>query len=74
MATNQNPSTAITSERFVPTNEILVRTTLCKSTILRLEKAGLFPKRQIIGKRKKGLPESVFTAWLASRAPADTAQ
>ncbi|TXH66679.1 MAG: AlpA family phage regulatory protein [Thiothrix sp.] len=74
MVTNKNPSNATTPERFVPTSEILARTSFCKSTILRLEKAGLFPKRQIIGKRKKGLPESVFIAWLASRAPADTAQ
>lgn len=56
------------------TPEITRRSGLSKSTIIRLEKAGLFPKRQVIGLRKKGLPESVFAAWLASRAPAESAQ
>lgn len=56
------------------TPEITRRSGLSKSTIIRLEKAGLFPKRQVIGLRKKGLPESVFAAWLASRAPTETAQ
>lgn len=73
MSTNQG-NIASSLERITPTSEILIRASMCKSTLIRLEKAGLFPKRQTIGKRKKGLPESVFNAWLASRAPADTAQ
>lgn len=61
-------------DRIVPTSEIVKRANLSRSSIIRLENQGLFPKRQLLGLRKKGLPESVFTAWLASRAPADTAQ
>lgn len=61
-------------DRIVPTSEIVKRANLSRSSIIRLEHQGLFPKRQLLGLRKKGLPESVFTAWLASRAPADKAQ
>lgn len=61
-------------DHIVLTSDIVIRTQLSVATIRRLENAGLFPRRQLIGKRQKGLPESVFAAWLASRAPADTAQ
>ncbi len=61
-------------ERITFTPEIILRSGLSKSTLCRLEKKGLFPTRQAIGLRKKGLPESVFAAWLASRAPAESAQ
>ena len=70
-------NTQITSaqhERITFTSEIILRSGLSKSTLCRLERKGLFPTRQAIKKKKKGLPESVFAAWLASRAPADTAQ
>jgi predicted DNA-binding transcriptional regulator AlpA len=70
-------NTQITSaqhERITYTAEIIRRSGLSKSTICRLERKGVFPIRQAIGLRKKGLPESVFAAWLASRAPAATAR
>lgn len=73
-ASNTQLSTTAQPERITPTAEILSRACMCKSTLIRLENAGLFPRRQLIGKRKKGLLESVFAAWLASRAPTDTAQ
>jgi predicted DNA-binding transcriptional regulator AlpA len=73
-AINTQLSTNIQAEpeRIVSTSEITQRSGLSKSTLCRLERKGLFPKRQAIGLRKKGLPESVFAAWLATRAPADT--
>jgi predicted DNA-binding transcriptional regulator AlpA len=61
-----------TPDRITDTREILTRMNVSSDTLRRLEKKGLFPKRQTIGLRKKGLPESVFAAWLATRAPADT--
>ena len=53
-----------TQDYIAWTPEIVSRSGLSESTIRRLEKKGLFPKRQAIGLRKKGLPESVFTEWL----------
>lgn len=53
-----------TQDYITCTPEIVSRSGLSESTIRRLEKKGLFPKRQTIGLRKKGLPESVFTEWL----------
>ena len=74
MASCNTQFTSAQSERITFTSEIIQRSGLSKSTLCRLERKGLFPIRQAIGLRKKGLPESVFAAWLASRAPADTAQ
>lgn len=74
MAARNTQLTSAQAECITFTSEITRRSGLSKSTIIRLEKTGLFPKRQVIGLRKKGLPESVFAAWLASRAPTDTAQ
>lgn len=74
MASRNTQFTGAQAECIAFTPELTRRSGLSKSTIIRLEKAGLFPKRQLIGLRKKGLPESVFAAWLASRAPAATAR
>lgn len=61
-------------ECIIYTSGIVQQSGLSRSTIIRLERQGLFPRRHTIGLRKKGLPKSVFVAWLASRAPTDTAQ
>ena len=58
-----------TQDYITCTPEIVSRSGLSESTIRRLEKKGLFPKRQTIGLRKKGLPESIFAAWLKSCSP-----
>lgn len=75
MTVLNNSSTATSApERIASTEEIITRMGISTDTLRRLEARGLFPKRQVIGLRKKGLPESVFAAWLASRAPTEPAQ
>lgn len=54
------------------TAAICARLDISRSTLERWERQGLIPKRQQLGLRKKGLLESVLTAWLETRASSST--
>ena len=41
---------------------------LSRSTIFRMEKNGEFPKRQLLGKRKKGYRKEDLRIWVESRS------
>ena len=41
---------------------------LSRSTIFRMEKNGEFPKRQLLGKRKKGYRKDDLLEWVESRS------
>ena len=54
--------------RMLRAKEVLVRTQLSRSTIWRLERAGVFPARRQISCGRVAWVESEVNAWLASRA------
>lgn len=58
----------------ISTNRICTALDIHRSTLERWEKQGLIPPRIKIGKRRRVMLRTTFEAWLASRAPADTAQ
>lgn len=58
----------------IATDGICAALNIHRSTLERWEKQGLIPSRIKIGKRRRVMLRTTFDAWLASRAPADTAQ
>lgn len=58
----------------IATDDICVALNIHRSTLERWEKQGLIPPRIRIGKRRRVMLRTTFDAWLASRAPTDTAQ
>lgn len=57
--------------RFMRLPEVLRVTGLSRSTINRLEKAGLFPHRRAIGPRAVGWPDIEVSDWVESRRQPD---
>lgn len=57
-------------DRFLREIELLKIVNLSRSTVWRLEKAGLFPKRKRIGVRAVGWSREEIQQWLASRPTA----
>lgn len=53
-------------DRFLREIELLKIVNLSRSTVWRLEKAGLFPKRKRIGVRAVGWSREEIQQWLAS--------
>jgi prophage regulatory protein len=49
---------SVSADRIIDLNEVKSRVSLSRSTIRRLELAGLFPRRRKIGRRKVGWLES----------------
>lgn len=58
----------------IATDGICASLNIHRSTLERWEKQGLIPPRIKIGKRRRVMLRTTFDAWLASRAPTDTAQ
>jgi prophage regulatory protein len=61
-------SKAVTSKQIVRAKEITAITSLHRTTIERMEKAGLFPKRFRLGARSVGWLKHDIDAWIESRA------
>lgn len=53
--------------RLIRTAEVLARTGLSRTTIWRLERAGLFPARRRLGPNSVGWLESEIDEWVAGR-------
>lgn len=59
------------SDRIIRAKEISQKTGLSRSTIWRLEREGVFPKRKQLAPHTVGWLESEVARWLESRQPAD---
>lgn len=57
--------------RFVRLPEVLARTSLSAVTVWRLEMAGDFPKRRVVGQKAVAWVESELEAWMRDRPLAD---
>jgi prophage regulatory protein len=55
-------------ESLVPITEVCRNTGLSESTVRRLEKKGLFPKRRQITSRRVGFLKTEIEAWIQDRA------
>jgi prophage regulatory protein len=61
-------------ERLLDVKEVSRRTTLSRTRIHVLERAGRFPKRRRVSGNKVAWLESEIAAWIASRPTADEGQ
>jgi prophage regulatory protein len=56
-------------DRFIRPTEITLKTGLSLSTIWRLERDGVFPRRRSLGRKAVGWVKSEVDNWLQSREP-----
>ena len=60
-------TTIATADCFLDFPEVKRRTNLSRPTIWRLERAGKFPRRRLIGTNRVAWSVAEITAWMASR-------
>jgi len=61
----------MSNERFLRLCEVKAVTGLSRSSIVRLERLGLFPRRRRIGLIAVGWVETEIVAWIGSREGAE---
>jgi prophage regulatory protein len=59
-------------DSFLRWPDVQAYTKLSRSTIWRLENAGQFPSRRVIGSKSVAWRKSEVDAWIQSRVPAST--